>query len=213
MESLHNMTIFFQNKCLNRNLSNFYKYSRHFSTKNCYMRSKMGAVKYITCQRELNIEGLRRFTNLCNLTGVNISFSEMKYTSFITSTKFPGQYKTSDINNSFPTVCMIMGSRSFFSGQQTCKYQRDVNDSDNTDEHEDKVEDFEKEEYDDMVQRLLHLPEMGHQVLVVQPCVKWGSAKKHSTTPELQLAEAVALVGTLPKWKVVDKVSDPSTWP
>jgi hypothetical protein len=105
-----------------------------------------------------------------------------------------------------------MGNRSVFTGEQTCKYHNDINDTDSSDENEDNLEDFEKEEYDNMVRRLLHLPEMGHQVLIVQPYVKWGSAKKRITTPELQLAEAVALVGTLPKWKVVDKVSDISTW-
>lgn len=207
------MVIFFRIKCLNRNLPNFYKYGRHFSTKNCYVRSKMGTQKYITCERELNVEGYRRFINMRNLTSVNILFSEMKYFSFIASTKFPGQYKTSNIKSSFPTVCMIMGSRSFVSGEHTWTYQKNVNDSEkNINEHE-EVEDFEEEEYDDMFRRLLHLPEMGHQVLVVQPYIKWGSAKKRNTTPELQLAEAVALVGTLPKWKVVDKVSDTSTWP
>lgn len=164
----------------------------------------MGVVKYITYQRQQNVEGSQRFANLCNLTSVNISF--------ISSTKFPGQYKMSDVNRSFPVVCMIMGNRSVFTGEQTCKYHNDINDTDSSDENEDNLEDFEKEEYDNMVRRLLHLPEMGHQVLIVQPYVKWGSAKKRITTPELQLAEAVALVGTLPKWKVVDKVSDISTW-
>lgn len=212
MKYLHNMITFSQNKCLNRSLSSFYKYGRYFSTKNCYMRSKLDAVKYITCQRNLNIVGLRRFTHLCSLTIVNLSFSENIYISFVTGTKFPGQYKMSAINSSLPAVCMIKGSRSFFSGHQTWKYQSDINDPDNIDECEDKMEDIDKEEYDDMVTRMLHLPEMGHQVLVVQPYVKWGSDKKRNTTPELQLAEAVALVGTLPKWKVVDKVSDTSIW-
>nr|CAD7197506.1 unnamed protein product [Timema douglasi] len=61
-------------------------------------------------------------------------------------------------------------------------------------------------EYEDLVKRTFHLSDSGNQVLIVQPYVKWGSGKKRNTTPELQLAEAVALIETLPKWKVVDKL-------
>ncbi|XP_078686670.1 putative GTP-binding protein 6 [Branchiostoma floridae x Branchiostoma belcheri] len=49
-------------------------------------------------------------------------------------------------------------------------------------------------------------PEGGHKVIVVQPNVKWGAKKQHLTTGELMLAESVALVETLPHWKVVDTV-------
>jgi hypothetical protein len=165
----------------------------------------MEAVKFVTFQRELKIQGYRRFTNISNLTSVNASFSKMTYTSFNISTKFSGRYKTPNI--SCHTSYMITGSQSFFSGKHILKYQKNGKDPDNFDECDDELEDFENEEYSDVVKRVLHLPEMGHQVLVVQPYVKWGSAKKHNTTPELQLAEAVALIGTLRKWKVVGKVS------
>jgi len=100
-----------------------------------------------------------------------------------------------------------MESRSFSSGKYTSEFHRNDGGSADIDEQDDEPEDFEKDEYDHMLKRVLHLPEMGQQVLVVQPYVKWGSGKKHNTTPELQLAEAVALIGTLPKWKVVDTVS------
>ena len=43
----------------------------------------------------------------------------------------------------------------------------------------------------------------GHKVFILQPYIKWGARKKRNTTPELQLAEAVALVNTLPNWSVV----------
>ncbi|XP_078032979.1 putative GTP-binding protein 6 [Augochlora pura] len=41
-----------------------------------------------------------------------------------------------------------------------------------------------------------------HNVFVIQPYIKWGPNKKHITTPDLQLAEAIALVNTLPNWSV-----------
>jgi hypothetical protein len=165
----------------------------------------MEAVKLVTFQRELKIQGFRRFTNISNLTTANASFFKMKYTSFNTSTEFFGQYKTPNI--SCPTSYMITQSQSFFSDKHLLKNQKNDKEPDNHDECDDELEDFEDEEYGDMVKRVLHIPEMGHQVLVVQPYVKWGSAKKRNTTPELQLAEAVALIGTVRKWKVVDKVS------
>lgn len=43
----------------------------------------------------------------------------------------------------------------------------------------------------------------GHRIFVLQPYIKWGRNKRRNTTPELQLAEAVALVNTLPYWCVV----------
>jgi hypothetical protein len=88
MGSLHNIVICLQYKFLNRNLLSFLKYGRHFSSENCCTRKKMEAVKFVTFQRELKIQGYRRFTSISNLTSVNASFSKMKYTSFITSTEF-----------------------------------------------------------------------------------------------------------------------------
>nr|CAD7447904.1 unnamed protein product [Timema bartmani] len=70
---------------------------------------------------------------------------------------------------------------------------------------EDNEEDTEAE-YEDLVKRTFHLSDSGNQVLIVQPYVKWGAGKKRNTRPELQLAEAVALIETLPRWKVVDKL-------
>jgi hypothetical protein len=167
----------------------------------------MGAVKYKTCQEHLKIRGYRRYSNVRSLADVNVSHTQLKHMSFISSAKFHVQYRTSNINVSLPLSYNIMGSRSFSSGKHTSDYPRNGVGADDIDEQVDEPEDFEKDEYDDMVKRVLHVPEMGHQVLVIQPYVKWGSGKKRSTTPELQLAEAVALIGTLPKWKVVDTVS------
>ncbi|PSN40424.1 hypothetical protein C0J52_09261 [Blattella germanica] len=75
----------------------------------------------------------------------------------------------------------------------------------NFDDLDDEI-DPDAEQYEDLVRRMFHLPEMGHQVLVIQPYVKWGVSKKRNTNPDLQLSEAVALVDTLKNWKVVDKI-------
>ncbi|XP_066996842.2 putative GTP-binding protein 6 isoform X2 [Anabrus simplex] len=61
-------------------------------------------------------------------------------------------------------------------------------------------------EYEDLARQWLRLSSVGHQLLVIQPYIKWGAGKKHNTTPELQLAEAVALANSIPKWAVVDKM-------
>jgi hypothetical protein len=167
----------------------------------------MGAMKYIMCQEDLKIQGYRTYSNMCSVADVNVSHIHVKRISFITSTQFCGQYRTSNIHVSVPLSCNIMEGRSFSSSKRTAESRRNDGGSGDIDQQDDEPEDFEKEEYDDMVKRVLHLPEMGHQVLVVQPYVKWGSGKKHNTTPELQLNEAVALIGTLPKWTVVGTVS------
>jgi len=207
MRLLRTMCICVKHKYMNGYLYRFYKNCRQISTKNSYTRNKMGAVTYITCQEDLKIRGYKRYSNMCSIADTNVPHSQVKHISCITSAKFHGQYRTSNINVSLPLSYNIMGNRSFSSGKHTSEFNRNNGGMDDADQQDDEPEDFEKEEYDDMVKRVLHLPEMGHQVLVVQPYVKWGSGKKHNTTPELQLAEAVALIGTLPKWKVVDTVS------
>ncbi|XP_041055792.1 putative GTP-binding protein 6 [Carcharodon carcharias] len=71
-------------------------------------------------------------------------------------------------------------------------------------EDERELEDSEFEEL--FQEQIPPLPEGGHRVFIVHPDVKWGGKKQHLTTGELQMAEAVALVDTLPNWHVVDKV-------
>lgn len=62
----------------------------------------------------------------------------------------------------------------------------------------------DKKEYEEISQDYLGRSDM-HRVCVLQPYIKWGKRKRYNTTPELQLAEAVALVNTLSGWKVVEK--------
>ncbi|OAD59450.1 Putative GTP-binding protein 6 [Eufriesea mexicana] len=59
--------------------------------------------------------------------------------------------------------------------------------------------------YSDLCQDYLGTVTRGNRVFIIQPYIKWGVQKKRSTTPELQLAEAVALIDTLPYWSIVGK--------
>lgn len=65
--------------------------------------------------------------------------------------------------------------------------------------HED--EDFQVQ---DFINRQLKLAPAGHQVLVIQPYVKWGANKDRTTSPEIKLEESKSLIRTLNDWKVVD---------
>ncbi|XP_038673746.1 putative GTP-binding protein 6 isoform X1 [Scyliorhinus canicula] len=81
--------------------------------------------------------------------------------------------------------------------------QSEEDDEASTDD-ECELEDAEFEEL--FQEQISPLPEGGHRVFIVHPDVKWGGKKQYLTTGELQMAEAVALVNTLPNWHVVDKV-------
>ncbi|KAM4701490.1 putative GTP-binding protein 6 [Discoglossus pictus] len=74
-------------------------------------------------------------------------------------------------------------------------------------EHDQDPEESDGEREEDMEELLgpASLLEGAHRIFIVHPDVKWGAKKVHSTTADLQLAEAVALVNSLPNWSVVDK--------
>lgn len=72
------------------------------------------------------------------------------------------------------------------------------------DSSDEEQNDIDEEDYETLVKRIFRIGETGHQVFVIQPYIKWGTKKKTITTPELQLDEAVALIKTLPSWKVVE---------
>ncbi|XP_076245278.1 putative GTP-binding protein 6 [Calliopsis andreniformis] len=63
----------------------------------------------------------------------------------------------------------------------------------------------ERDTYKEISDDYLGTIRTGHRVFVIQPYVKWGVKKKINTTPELQLAEAVALINTLSNWTIVGK--------
>ncbi|XP_014482797.1 PREDICTED: putative GTP-binding protein 6 [Dinoponera quadriceps] len=73
----------------------------------------------------------------------------------------------------------------------------------NHDSKEESAESEEKQnEYTELSNRYIGTA-AGHRIFVLQPYIKWGRDKKRNTTPELQMAEAVALINTLPYWCVV----------
>ncbi|XP_069492726.1 putative GTP-binding protein 6 [Ambystoma mexicanum] len=79
--------------------------------------------------------------------------------------------------------------------------------TDQEEEEEEEIEDDEIEE-DELLSPLPSALRPGEtqKILVVHPDVKWGPKKQHLTTAQLQLAEAVALVDSLPDWTVLDKL-------
>lgn len=71
------------------------------------------------------------------------------------------------------------------------------------------------DEFDEFSDRMLRLPQHGHNVLVIQPFVRPfrnstskddSSQQSRLTSTQLKLDEAVALINTLPRWKTVDSV-------
>ncbi|KAG8225693.1 hypothetical protein J437_LFUL001726, partial [Ladona fulva] len=104
---------------------------------------------------------------------------------------------------------VAVGLREFFTSSKMLK------DDFHSDKNRPYKEDSEREDsetslkYEELAKRYFSSPEAGHQVFVVQPYIKWGAKKKKITTPDLQLGEAVALVESLHRWKVVDKMKVP----
>jgi len=73
------------------------------------------------------------------------------------------------------------------------------------DDHEEDDSDRTKEEMSDLVSRYLHIPGTAHQVLLIQPFIRYGKYIKSDTNADLMLAESLALVETL-NWKVVETI-------
>lgn len=65
------------------------------------------------------------------------------------------------------------------------------------------ADDQNQEVYTEISNQYLGTALGGHRAFVLQPYIKWGRDKKRNTSPELQLAEAVALINTLSNWCVV----------
>lgn len=61
----------------------------------------------------------------------------------------------------------------------------------------------QQEQYVNLSNYCLGTTTFGQRVFVLQPYIKWGRDKKRNTSPELQMAEAVALIKTLSNWCVV----------
>ena len=69
---------------------------------------------------------------------------------------------------------------------------------------------LENPDYKELVHRMQLLPSSeGHQILIIQPYVKWGPKKNEITTPDLMVEEAKALIDSLPNWKCVDTIKVP----
>lgn len=73
---------------------------------------------------------------------------------------------------------------------------RNLSSHDHYDDDDSQMQDF--------INGQLKLAPGGHQVLIIQPYVKWGPKKDRSTSPEIKLEESVSLIRTLDDWKVVE---------
>lgn len=69
--------------------------------------------------------------------------------------------------------------------------------------HDSAEKDEKDQEYMEISSRYLGIASGGHRTFILQPYIKWGKDKKRNTSPELQMAEAVALINTLSNWCVV----------
>ncbi|KAL3841677.1 hypothetical protein ACJMK2_019789 [Sinanodonta woodiana] len=70
---------------------------------------------------------------------------------------------------------------------------------------ENEEEDLLTVEIEQYLREYSAIPGIGHKLFVIQPAIRWGPQKNYNTTPALQLAEACALVDSIPGWKVVKK--------
>lgn len=79
----------------------------------------------------------------------------------------------------------------------------------NSEEYISADEEKDQEAYAEISNHYLGTTVEGHRTFVLQPYIKWGKDKKKNTSPELQMAEAVALINTLSNWCVVGTIYAP----
>lgn len=119
-------------------------------------------------------------------------------------------YQTQPLKNELKNVVYLKRTVATSSFRPTKLTSRKVSVSENFVESEvDLDEELGDEGYTELTQRAQLLPGAGHQVFVVQPYVKWGPKKKLTTTPDLMLEEAKALVDSLPNWNCVGSAKTP----
>ncbi|XP_067841859.1 putative GTP-binding protein 6 [Heptranchias perlo] len=118
--------------------------------------------------------------------------------------QYPGNLSCHDFRCFATSKCHSKSRKNANSRKSSRSGKQSGEDEELTTEDECEVEDAEFEEL--FQEQIAAAPEGGHRVFIVHPDVKWGGKKQHLTTGELQMAEAVALVNTLPNWHVVDKI-------
>ncbi len=62
---------------------------------------------------------------------------------------------------------------------------------------------LDDQEFTSLSSALLHIRSSGHRIYIIQPSMKFKARGRQSTTAPLQLAESIALIQTLNKWRVV----------
>ena len=103
--------------------------------------------------------------------------------------------------------CSLIDERIFADGDEEEEGAEDDEEAEFHEGEEDDDSDFDEAEYEEFVPRNLRLPSSPHNLLIIQPKVKYGEKKTalmKRTTPELQLEEACTLAESLNGWKVVN---------
>ncbi|XP_062592063.1 putative GTP-binding protein 6 [Saccostrea cucullata] len=112
------------------------------------------------------------------------------------------------LSSAYTPVCCFSTSRTVWkpSDQESSQGEEDLDSSKaqalEIPESDDVLQ--EDEEYEECLQEHFHFDGVHHSLMVIHPAIRWGREKPRSTTPELQLSEACALVHSLPKWRVAD---------
>ncbi|XP_069826923.1 putative GTP-binding protein 6 [Dendropsophus ebraccatus] len=75
-----------------------------------------------------------------------------------------------------------------------------------TSNHEDMDDEDDEDDIEDLLVSSATPLHANQKIFIVHPDVKWGAKRPHSTTAKLQVAEAEALVQSIPNWTVEDKL-------
>ncbi|KAL6447554.1 hypothetical protein ACFW04_000042 [Cataglyphis niger] len=98
------------------------------------------------------------------------------------------------VHNKVNTICKRSG---ILLQDIICRFNHDSEEYIPADEEKDR------EAYTQISNHYLGIAVGGHRTFILQPYIKWGKDKKRNTSPELQMAEAIALINTLSNWCVV----------
>uniref|UniRef100_UPI00398F29AD putative GTP-binding protein 6 isoform X2 n=1 Tax=Pristiophorus japonicus TaxID=55135 RepID=UPI00398F29AD len=133
-----------------------------------------------------------------------LSLKSRNVTNNLRKDQYPGNLSCHHFRCFITSKCHSKSRKSTNSRKASRSGKESAEDDEVMLEDECEVEDAEFEEL--FQEQISAVPEGGHRVFIVHPDVKWGGKKQYLTTGELQMAEAVALVNTLPNWRVVDQI-------
>lgn len=108
------------------------------------------------------------------------------------------KYSNSDFNKLFPNLHFCIKRTLTYGSTALRNCDKSENNSTNNLSDQSMFENLTKDLY--------HHPGVGHNILLIQPRIKYGRNNERRIDSECKMGEAVALVNTLPGWKVIEKV-------